>query len=43
VSLSLFPLLALPIAEDVFGMKQDAYLERLVDHTERMFRRGARA
>jgi AcrR family transcriptional regulator len=44
VSMALFPFLALPIARDVFGLRLDgADLERLIEHTERMFLLGAEA
>lgn len=42
VSMTLFPFLAFPIAKEVFGVEMgDAYLDRLVEHTARMFLRGA--
>jgi hypothetical protein len=44
VSMALFPFLALPIARDVFGLRLDGDdLERLIEHTERMFLLGAEA
>lgn len=42
MSLMVFPFIALPIAEKVLGIRMtDAFVERLVDHTTRMFYEGA--
>lgn len=38
ISLAAFPFIAFPVAREVFGMKKDAqFIQRLVDHTERLF------
>ena len=42
MSLVVFPFIALPIAEKVLGIRMtDAFVERLVDHSTRMFYEGA--
>jgi TetR/AcrR family transcriptional regulator len=44
VSLAVFPFVALPAGGDASGMRVRAdYLERLIAHTEEMFRRGVAA
>ncbi len=41
VSLAVFPFVAMPVTREVFGMRvKDDYLERLIRHTERVFRQG---
>ncbi|MHB8730088.1 MAG: TetR/AcrR family transcriptional regulator [Sulfuricaulis sp.] len=41
MSLALFPFIALPVAEKVFGIRiTDAFTRRLVDHSTRMFYEG---
>jgi TetR/AcrR family transcriptional regulator len=42
MSMALFPFIALPVAEKVFGIRMtDAFTRRLVDHSTRMFYEGA--
>ncbi len=42
MSMALFPFIALPLAEKVFGMRMsDAFIDRLIDHSTRMFYEGA--
>lgn len=42
VSMAVFPFIALPVAEKVFGIRMtDAFTKRLVDHSTRMFYEGA--
>jgi TetR/AcrR family transcriptional regulator len=42
MSLVVFPFIALPIAEKVLGIRMtDAFVERLIDHSTRMFYEGA--
>jgi AcrR family transcriptional regulator len=42
MSLVVFPFIALPIAEKVLGIRMtDAFVERLIDHSSRMFYEGA--
>ena len=42
MSMALFPFIALPVAEKVFGIRMtDAFTQRLVDHSTRMFYEGA--
>lgn len=41
VSLAVFPFVAMPVTREVFGMRVKAdYLDRLIDHTERVFLQG---
>lgn len=42
LSMALFPFIALPVAEKVFGIQlSDAFARRLVEHTTKMFYKGA--
>jgi TetR/AcrR family transcriptional regulator len=42
MSMALFPFIALPVAEKVFGIRMtNAFTRRLVDHTTRLFYEGA--
>jgi TetR/AcrR family transcriptional regulator len=42
MSMALFPFIALPVAEKVFGIRMtDAFTRRLVEHSTRMFHEGA--
>jgi len=42
LSMALFPFIALPVAEKVFGIRMtDAFTRRLVDHSTRLFYEGA--
>ena len=42
MSMALFPFIALPVAEKIFGIRMtDAFTRRLVDHSTRMFYEGA--
>lgn len=42
MSMALFPFIALPVAEKVFGIRMtDAFTRRLVEHSSRMFYEGA--
>jgi TetR/AcrR family transcriptional regulator len=42
MSMALFPFIALPVAEKVFGIRMtDAFTRRLVEHSTRMFYEGA--
>jgi AcrR family transcriptional regulator len=42
MSMALFPFIAFPVAEKVFGIRMtDAFTQRLVDHSTRMFYEGA--
>lgn len=42
MSMALFPFMALPVAEKIFGIRMtDAFARRLVDHTTRLFYEGA--
>jgi len=42
VSMALFPFIALPVAEKLFGIRMtDAFTRRLVEHTARIFHEGA--
>ena len=42
MSMALFPFIALPVAEKIFGIRMtDAFTRRLVDHTTRIFYEGA--
>lgn len=42
ISMALFPFIALPVAEKVFGIRMtDAFTRRLVEHSTRMFYEGA--
>jgi AcrR family transcriptional regulator len=41
VSLAVFPFVAMPVTREVFGMRvKTDYLDRLIDHTERVFLQG---
>lgn len=41
VSLAVFPFVAMPVARDASGMRvKTGYLDRLIDHTERLFLQG---
>ena len=41
VSLAVFPFVAMPVTREVFGMRvKTDYLDRLIDHTERVFLKG---
>jgi hypothetical protein len=42
MSMALFPFIALPVAEKVFGIRMTStFTRRLVDHSTRMFYQGA--
>jgi TetR/AcrR family transcriptional regulator len=44
VSLAVFPFVAMPVTREVLGMRvKTDYLDRLIDHTERMFLQGVSA
>jgi TetR/AcrR family transcriptional regulator len=41
LSLAVFPFVAMPVTREVFGIRvKTDYLDRLIDHTERMFLQG---
>ena len=44
MSMLLFPFIAQPVVEQVFGVRMtDAFVERLIQHTARLYYEGARA